>query len=68
MHLSFGAEQAPLEEYEWAFTRVLLAQHFTGWTLSYIDSLSMQDVVEIFAVLEAQDARAKFKRESGDTS
>ena len=53
-----GHEQAPLDEYEWPFTRILLAQHFTGWTLDYIDCLTQKEVNNIFAVLNAQnDAR-----------
>jgi hypothetical protein len=38
---------------------VLLAQHFPGWTLTYIDSLSQQDITEIFAVIRAQKEAAE---------
>lgn len=49
-----GSEQSPLGAYEWDFTRIVLAQHFHGWTLTYIDGLSQKEVGRIFAVLNAQ--------------
>jgi len=58
-------EQAPLGNHEWPFTRILLAQHFPGWRLDYIDGLSQKDVNNIFAVLNAQ-ADAKRSDESSD--
>lgn len=53
--MKVGGEQAPLGAYEWRFTRILLAEHFPGWTLDYIDTLSLRDVNDIFAVKAVQD-------------
>jgi len=36
---------------EWDVIRVLLAQRF-NWTLAYIDSLSVVDVMSVMAVLD----------------
>jgi len=36
---------------EWDVIRVLLAQRF-NWTLTYIDSLSVVDVMSVMAVLD----------------
>lgn len=58
-----GGEQSPLGAYEWDFTRVILAQHFQGWTFPYIDSLSQREVGRIFAVLNAQGKLRAEERE-----
>jgi hypothetical protein len=34
--------------------RIRMAQRFPGWTLDYIDSLSLQDRNDIYGVLEAE--------------
>ena len=33
---------------------MIIAQHFPGWTLEYIDSLSYQDYQDVLGVLDAQ--------------
>lgn len=54
--MTYGAEQAPLDEHEWQFKRVALAR-LTGWRLDYIDSLSYQDVNDVQVVWGALDKR-----------
>lgn len=61
--LKVGEEQAPLGANHWRFTRILLAQHFPGWTLDYIDRLSLREVNDVFAVMAAQN---KVKDEKND--
>lgn len=61
--LKVGEEQAPLGANHWRFTRILLAQHFPGWTLAYIDSLSLHEINDVFAVIAAQN---RVKEEKSD--
>lgn len=53
MYLKFGAEQASLGEYEWRFIRQVIADHRPGWTMEYIDNLSIDEVNDLFAVKQA---------------
>ncbi len=46
--LKFG--EAP----PWEYWRVSLCERF-GWTLDYVDNLSMHDVMEVLAVLDGMD-------------
>lgn len=59
MFAKFGGEQAPLDDYEHAYLRVVIAERM-GWTLDYVDTLSQQDISDLFAVWGAL-ARAKGK-------
>ena len=60
-HLTFSDYKLSAR-HQWAYTRVILAQRFPGWTLDYIDSLSYADRVSIFAVLEAEHKVHSSKR------
>lgn len=60
MYIKFGHEQAPLGEYDWRYTRQLVARWRPGWTMEYIDSLSQLEVTDLFAVETAiRKANAK---------
>jgi len=45
----------------WRYTRQSIAQ-LTGWELSYIDSLSTQDVNDFFAYRQARQAADRNNR------
>jgi hypothetical protein len=50
--LRFGAPPPP------EYWRVALCERF-GWTLEYVDNLSMADVVEVLAVLDGMEKAIK---------
>jgi hypothetical protein len=54
----FGAEM-PLEA-----VRVILAREF-GWTLEYVDSLDVEDVQDVMAVLDGLARASGSRRKDG---
>jgi hypothetical protein len=50
--LQYGTGPADLE---WVYTRQRIARIFPGWTLEYIDSLSEEDVIQIFGYEEGEN-------------
>lgn len=62
MNAQFGSEQAPLTaEQDRNTTRYIIAEMF-GWTLDYIDSLSLQAWAEILGLRDARNKIAKSKQ------
>jgi hypothetical protein len=55
------------DEMKYRFQRVRLAQRFTGWTLDYIDTLSQQDVLDIYGVLEAEGKYNHVQQQKANT-
>jgi hypothetical protein len=56
---------APLDVVRRA-NRVLIAERFPGWTLEYIDGLSMQDRADILGVLNAKSKVNQLKQQTAN--
>lgn len=46
--------------------RIRIAQRFPGWTLEYIDRLSMRDRTDIYGVLEAESKVNAIRKQAAD--
>ena len=64
--MGWKAGDAP-DSMTYRFTRIRLAQRFTGWTLDYIDTLSQQDVLDIYGVLEAEGKYNQVQHQKANT-